>query len=427
VLGAPLVVGDTGDRELVARVLARHAIDTHFTSRTIDTRSVSDPLKYYRNNTCATATARAVRACRSATLRVFVDRRGLRHTDGGLAREDTPTAPINPYGVSKLMSEWMLQTLQPPRNYSTWRCAASRVAGSGPADASVTPRRRDAAGQGRMPAGGRVRPVVSIFGSGLPDAGRHGRPRYIHVEDLASAHLKALDYLRSGGTSTTLYCGYGHGYGVRSAGHGFPSTVASRCICRASRRAGDPPSLVAVAEEAVMCWAGRDTTTWQPSPVTAEWEFRLLKTRVATELNVRRRRRSVGPGCRDILKQISCCWIPCEAPRRIRSSPILVTPARTADPGATLALAAGGGRREPVERRADASFTVSPSSGPHRSRSPSTVRPRPIPTAPYRLCVEFRRQSSGSKSTTHTYATGGNYDYAHCDGQHGQDRVTVRP
>src|SRR5690348_8630105 len=112
--GAPLVVGNTGDREVVSKLIDEHRIETvmHFAARTIVPESVADPLRYYGNNTCATR-----------NLLECCQRRGVKHfvfsstaavygiPEGGRAREDSPTAPINPYGASKLMSEWMLRDL----------------------------------------------------------------------------------------------------------------------------------------------------------------------------------------------------------------------------------------------------------------------------------------------------------------------------
>ena len=152
VLGAPLIVGDTSDRDLVARVLQDHAIDTvlHFAAHTIVPESVSDPLKYYRNNTCATRNL--LEECDTAGVRRFV----FSSTAAvygipaeGLAREDSPTVPINPYGTSKLMSEWMLRAHRSQR-----------------ADG-------DAARQGGVP-GGRRRPALAVdLRHRLSDAGRH--------------------------------------------------------------------------------------------------------------------------------------------------------------------------------------------------------------------------------------------------------------
>jgi UDP-glucose 4-epimerase len=137
-----LVVGDTGDRELVTRVLDEHGVDTimHFAAHTIVPESVSNPLKYYRNNTCATrnllqcaAEAGVKHIVFSSTAAVY----GI--PSGGVAREDSPTAPINPYGTSKLMSEWMLRDLARPAGRATLRCAISTSRGQTPRAVSDSP------------------------------------------------------------------------------------------------------------------------------------------------------------------------------------------------------------------------------------------------------------------------------------------------
>src|SRR5262249_20968888 len=114
VVHGTLVVGNTGDRELVSRVLGEHGIDTvlHFAAHTIVPESVAKPLKYYGNNTCATRNL--LECCATQGVRQFIFSStaavyGI--PSGGVASEDTPPAPINPYGTSKLMSEWMLRDL----------------------------------------------------------------------------------------------------------------------------------------------------------------------------------------------------------------------------------------------------------------------------------------------------------------------------
>src|SRR5215218_417050 len=219
VLGAPLVVGNTGDRDVVAKVLEDHAIDTvlHFAAHTIVPESVSNPLKYYGNNTCATR-----------NLLEQCDRAGVKHCvfsstaavygipAEGLARENSPTTPINPYGLSKLMSEWMLRDLAASSQLRYVALRYFNVAGSDPGGriGHTTPNATLLVKVACQQAVG-VRPQVSVFGTDYPTADGTGVRDYIHVEDLASAHLKALDYLRRGGASATLNCGYGHGYSVR--------------------------------------------------------------------------------------------------------------------------------------------------------------------------------------------------------------------
>jgi UDP-glucose 4-epimerase len=284
VLGASLIVGDTGDREAVARVLGEHGIETvmHFAAHTIVPESVSNPLKYYGNNTAATR-----------NLLECCDRAGVGHfvfsstaavygiPEAGLAREETPTSPINPYGLSKLMSEWMLRDLAAA---SALRYVALRyfnVAGSDPGGriGHTAPQATLLVKVACQQAAG-VRPSVSIFGTDYATPDGTGVRDYIHVEDLAGAHLKALDYLREGRPSVTLNCGYGHGYSVREVlrmverVHGRPLNVIEQ-----ARRAGDPPSLVAHAERirTVLGWTPRFDDLETIVRTQLEWELRLLR------------------------------------------------------------------------------------------------------------------------------------------------------
>jgi UDP-glucose 4-epimerase len=285
-LGTSLIVGDTGDRELVASVLREHAVDTalHFAAHTIVPESVSDPLKYYRNNTCATRNL--LEQCEAAGVRRFVFSStaavyGI--PDGGLAREDTPTAPINPYGASKLMSEWMLRDLAAAS--ATLRYVALRyfnVAGSDPGGrlGHSAPTATLLVKVACQVAAG-VRPALSIFGTDYPTPDGTGVRDYIHVEDLAAAHLCALDYLAQGGTSTTLNCGYGHGYSVREVAKMVEHVNGGRPlpVVESPRRAGDPPSLVAHAERirAVLGWTPRFNDLETIVRNQLDWEYRLQR------------------------------------------------------------------------------------------------------------------------------------------------------
>ncbi len=285
VLDAALVVGDTSDRELVGRVLAEHRFDTvlHFAAHTIVPESVAQPLKYYGNNTCATRNL--LEQCDRAGVRRFV----FSSTAAvygipaeGLAREDSPTAPINPYGLSKLMSEWMLRDLAAASQ--KLRYVALRyfnVAGSDPGGriGHSAPTATLLVKVGCQVAAG-ARENVSIFGTDYPTPDGTGVRDYIHVEDLAAAHLKALDYLARGGASTTLNCGYGHGYSVREVLR-MVEKVAGRPLAtlEGPRRAGDPPSLVAHAERIrqVLGWEPRHDDLEQIVRSQLQWEFRLTR------------------------------------------------------------------------------------------------------------------------------------------------------
>ncbi|MFO1407150.1 MAG: UDP-glucose 4-epimerase GalE [Steroidobacteraceae bacterium] len=284
VLGAPLVVGDTGDRALVDATLAGHSVDTvmHFAAHTVVPESVSDPLKYYRNNTCATRNL--LECCDRAGVRQFVFSStaavyGI--PPEGLAREDSPTVPINPYGLSKLMSEWMLRDLSAATPLRHVALRYFNVAGSDPGGriGHTAPQATLLVKVACQHAAG-VRPQVSVFGTDYPTPDGTGVRDYIHVEDLASAHLAALDHLRRGGASETLNCGYGHGYSVREVLDMVASVSGRQLdVVECPRRAGDPPSLVAQSSRirGVLGWQPRLDDLETIVRTQFEWEHRLLR------------------------------------------------------------------------------------------------------------------------------------------------------
>jgi UDP-glucose 4-epimerase len=178
----------------------------------------------------------------------------------GEASEESPTQPINAYGTSKLMTEWMLRDVAAvnPLRYVALRYF--NVAGCDPAGriGQATPEATLLTKVACEVAVGK-RPFVSIFGTDYPTPDGTGVRDYIHVEDLADAHLKALAYLRKGGESTTLNCGYGRGYSVRQLLDTVEQVAGHRIAKREEpRRAGDPPTLIARASRI------RTTLGWQP-------------------------------------------------------------------------------------------------------------------------------------------------------------------
>ena len=264
VLDTPLVVGRVGDRDTVREVLATHRIDTvmHFAAYTIVPESVREPLKYYGNNTCSTRSL--LECCLEAGVRhvVFSSTAAVYGIPpSGLAAEDSPTAPINPYGTSKLMSEWMLRDVSAA---SPLRHVALRYFNVAGADSAcpvgqATPQATLLVKVACEHALGK-RPEVSIFGTDYSTADGTGVRDYIHVEDLASAHLDALEYLRGGGDSTVLNVGYGHGYSVREVLRSVERVSRRPLTIREQpRRAGDPPALVAKAERirSLLRWTPR--------------------------------------------------------------------------------------------------------------------------------------------------------------------------
>jgi UDP-glucose 4-epimerase len=253
VLDTPLVVGNVGDRETVLKVMREHEVDTvmHFAAFTIVPESVSEPLKYYGNNTCATRALLA--SCLEAGVKnvVFSSTAAVYGVPAeGVAAEDTPTAPINPYGTSKLMSEWMLRDVSAASALKHVALRYFNVAGSDSQGrvGQATPKATLLIKVACEHVIGK-RPQVAIYGTDYATADGTGVRDYIHVEDLATAHLDALDYLRGGGASTVLNVGYGHGYSVREVLQSVERVSGQRLNIREEpRRPGDPPALVARAE-----------------------------------------------------------------------------------------------------------------------------------------------------------------------------------
>ena len=288
VIAGELIIGDTGDAALLERLFTEHDIDTvmHFAAHTVVPESVTNPLKYYLNNTANSRTLLA--ACQQHDVRhvVFSSTAAVygMPTDGK-ASEATPTRPINPYGTSKLMTEWMLRDLAAAggpsyvalRYFNVAGCDSRGLIGQSTPKATLLVKVACEAAVG-------IRNHVAIYGNDYPTPDGTGLRDYIHVEDLARAHLDALRYLRNGGNPATLNCGYGHGYSVREVlraveiANGGPLKTVDE-----PRRDGDPPELVAVADEI------RLVLGWKP-------EFDDLDTIVRSSLAWERRIASQDPG-----------------------------------------------------------------------------------------------------------------------------------
>jgi UDP-glucose 4-epimerase len=246
----PVIVGSTGDRELVGQLIATHRVDAiiHFAASLVVPDSLRDPLGYYRNNTMNTgllldaAIAGGVRnLIFSSTAAVY----------GNAARvpirESDPTNPISPYGTSKLMSEIMLQDAARAHDLHFVALRYFNVAGADPKlrTGQSTPAATHLIKVAVETALGK-RDKVEVYGTNYATPDGTCIRDYIHVSDLVRAHSAALAYLRRGGASATLNCGYGHGHSVlevltsarRVSGRNFPVEMAGR-------RAGDPVDLVA--------------------------------------------------------------------------------------------------------------------------------------------------------------------------------------
>jgi UDP-glucose 4-epimerase len=168
----------------------------------------------------------------------------------GYADEESPTRPINAYGTSKLMSEWMLRDVAAVSGLRYVALRYFNVAGAHPGG-KIGQATQGATLLTKVACEAMVgkRPHVSVFGSDYPTPDGTGMRDYLHVEDLAAAHLNALDYLRNDGKSVTLNVGYGHGYSVREVLRMVETVGGKPLVIREEpRRAGDPAYLVARAE-----------------------------------------------------------------------------------------------------------------------------------------------------------------------------------
>lgn len=285
VIHGELVTGKTGDLELVSRLLSEHGIDTvmHFAAHTIVPESVSNPLKYYGNNTCSTRNL--LEACRDKDVKNFIFSStaatyGIPDNPDG-CHEELATAPINAYGMSKLMSEYMLRDLSAATDIKHVILRYFNVAGSDP-DGRIGQSTEKATLLIKVAAEVALgkREQLKVFGTDFPTPDGTGVRDYIHVTDLASAHLSSLDYLRNGGESTLMNCGYGRGFSVREVidavnrNHGTPIPVVEE-----PRRPGDPPALVANVDKihATLDWTPQHDDLDVIVKTSLAWEKVLLE------------------------------------------------------------------------------------------------------------------------------------------------------
>jgi len=286
VLHGELVVGKTGDIDLVSKLIADRGIDTvmHFAAHTIVPESVENPLKYYANNTCSTRNL--LQACQDNNVKHFIFSStaatyGVPDESVSACSEDLATAPINAYGSSKLMSEAMLRDLSAATDLKHVVLRYFNVAGSDP-DGRIgqsTPKATLLIKVAAEVVVGK-REQLYVFGTDYPTDDGTGVRDYIHVTDLGEAHLSALDYLRDGGDSTLLNCGYGHGFSVRQVIDAVERVSGETLkVIEEPRRAGDPPALIAKVDKI------HQTLNWTPQfddldtivRTSLEWERTLLK------------------------------------------------------------------------------------------------------------------------------------------------------
>lgn len=243
--------GDVGDRALLEKVFTAHPIKAvlHFAASIFVEDSTKDPLSYYQNNTAhfiellkVASQAQVEHMIFSSTAAVYKSGDGQQSLS-----ESAETQPENPYGRSKLMDEWILKDLA---KIAPLRFVILRYFNVAGADAQCRIGLRGKKASHLIKVACEVavgkRPSLSIYGNDYPTADGTCVRDYVHVEDLADAHISALRYLEAGQASTTLNCGYGHGYSVKEVVEAFhTATGVNLNVQMGARRSGDPASLVA--------------------------------------------------------------------------------------------------------------------------------------------------------------------------------------
>ncbi len=276
-----LVVGDVADRDLVLQIIHTHKVTAiaHFAAKIVVPDSVSDPLDYYLSNTAKTRTLIEAAVAGGVQHFIFSSTAAVYGEPEEMpVTEDQPLAPINPYGRSKLMTEWILRDVEKAHGLKHVILRYFNVAGADPAGRAgqSSPRATHLLKVACQTALGK-RPSLPVFGDDYPTPDGSCLRDYIQVSDLARAHVLALEHLRKGGASQTLNCGFGRGLSVfevidvvkRVSGIDFPVEVLPR-------RAGDPAALVAATGKirSVLNWSPRYDLSEMVAQALA-WEHKL--------------------------------------------------------------------------------------------------------------------------------------------------------
>jgi UDP-glucose 4-epimerase len=284
--GVPLFIGDAADENLVEGVIAAHDVESiiHFAGSVVVPESMRDPLAYYRNNTMTTRSLLDIAVKRGINRFIFSSTAAVYGNPEQVpVPEQAPTRPLSPYGSSKLMTEIMLHDVAAAHRLNYVVLRYFNVAGADPqariglATVGATHLLKIA-----VEAATGQRAKIDVFGTDYPTPDGSCIRDFIHVSDLAQAHRAALSYLRNGGASVTLNCGYGRGYSVietieavrRVSGRSF-------AVEYGARRPGDIMTMIANTARI------RRTLEWTPQYDNLEtiaahalaWEEKLLRDR----------------------------------------------------------------------------------------------------------------------------------------------------
>src|SRR4051794_6473541 len=288
--GVPLFIGDAGDENLVEGVIRTRGIKSiiHFAGSVVVPESMRDPLGYYRNNTMTTRSLLNTAVKCGISRFIFSSTAAVYgNPDEVPVTENAPTRPLSPYGSSKLMTEIMLHDVAAAHGMNYVVLRYFNVAGADPhariglATLGATHLLKIA-----VEAATGQRAKIDVYGTDYPTPDGSCVRDFIHVSDLAQAHRAALNYLRNGGSSTTLNCGYGHGYSVletieavrRVSGRNF-------AVQTAPRRPGDIMAMVADTRRiaSTLDWTPQYADLQTIAAHALAWEEKLLQERQGGE------------------------------------------------------------------------------------------------------------------------------------------------
>ncbi len=282
VLAGKLIIGDCGDSALVTRLISDYQINAvmHLAASIIVPESLQQPLKYYQNN--VSNTCRLLECCVQANIQQFIFSSSAAvygNQKNALINETALCKPINPYGYSKLFCEQILHDIS---QATALRYVALRYFNVGGADLQAkigltNPQATTLMKVVAQAAVG-VKADVTIYGTDYATPDGTGIRDYIHVEDIASAHLQALAYLRQQKPSVVLNCGYGHGYSVRQVLEAAQRlTHTTLKIQELPRRAGDPAEVIADNQKILntLAWQSQYDNLDRIIQTSINWEKKL--------------------------------------------------------------------------------------------------------------------------------------------------------
>jgi UDP-glucose 4-epimerase len=281
--GVPMIQADCGDPAALSRARGEHDVRAvvHFAGKIIVAESIAEPDAYYRVNTVSShalisfARRAGLPVVFSSTAAVY----GIPRTAGAIS-EDDHGEPISPYGRSKLATEWMLRDFaaaDPGFRYVALRyfnvVGADAQGRAGQVGKQVTHLFKAAS---QVAAG--LQPELTIFGNDYPTRDGTCERDYVHVSDLADAHVLALNYILSGGTSTAMNCGYGRGYTILEILALYEAVLGLPLPHRfGPRRPADPPSLIAANDKirVALGWSPRFPDLTVAIESALQWEAKI--------------------------------------------------------------------------------------------------------------------------------------------------------